>query len=103
MERLTQRIDEHYIARLDRLNGKIVGNQMCMDKLGAIEDLEEQGLLLRLPCKVGTLVYQADCILGIGYIDEHRLKLEDISEFGKTVFLTKDEAKQKSEEMEDKY
>ena len=48
MERLTEKNEEHYIARQDRLNGKIVGNQMCLDKLGEYENLEEQGLLLRL-------------------------------------------------------
>ena len=41
MSRLTERIEEHYIARQDRVNRKIIGNQMCLDKLGEIEDLEE--------------------------------------------------------------
>ena len=49
MERLTEKWDDHFIARTERLNGKIVGNQMCLNKLGELEDLEEQGLLLRLP------------------------------------------------------
>ena len=40
MSRLTERVEEHYIARQDRVNG-IIGNQMCLDKLGEIEDLEE--------------------------------------------------------------
>lgn len=30
----------------------------AMEKLAAYEDAEEQGLLLRLPCKVGDKVYQ---------------------------------------------
>ena len=41
MSRLTEKVEEHYIARQDRVNGKIIGNQMCLDKLGEIEDLEE--------------------------------------------------------------
>lgn len=55
--RLTEKLDEHYIARQDRVNGKIIGNQMCLDKLGELEDAEEQGLLRRLKAKVGDLVY----------------------------------------------
>ena len=31
--------------------------QKAFEKLAAYEDLEEQGLLLRLPCKVGNIVY----------------------------------------------
>lgn len=58
MGRLMEKNDEHYIARQDRVNGKIIGNQMCLDKLGELEDAEEQGLLLRLPCKVGDTVYR---------------------------------------------
>ena len=46
MERLTEKIDDHYIAKQRRLsNGKYAGNQMCLDKLGEPEDLEEHGLL----------------------------------------------------------
>lgn len=32
----------------------------AMEKLAAYEDAEEQGLLLRLPCKVGDTVYLID-------------------------------------------
>ena len=31
--------------------------EQCFNKLAEYEDLEEQGLLLRLPCKVGDTVY----------------------------------------------
>lgn len=30
------------------------------EKLGMYEDLEEQGLLLRLPCGIGTIVYEVE-------------------------------------------
>lgn len=30
----------------------------CIDKLGQLEDLEEQGKLLKLPCAVGDTVYE---------------------------------------------
>lgn len=92
-------------------------------------DLEEQGLLLRLPCKVGDIFY---CIAGesvkrihemevldvnpfgsIYYEDNEIIKIYNIyldgsigylhcrfSDIGKTVFLTKSEAEQKLKEME---
>ena len=57
MERLTEKIEDRYIARLDRLNGKIVGNQMCLNKLGEYENAEEKGLLVKLPCGIGADIY----------------------------------------------
>ena len=36
-----------------------------LDKLATYEDLEEQGLLVRLPCKVGDIVYVDSTILPI--------------------------------------
>ena len=61
-ERLTEKVGEHFIARQERLNGKIVGNQTCLDKLGELEDAEEQGLLIILPCKEGDTLYRiVDC------------------------------------------
>lgn len=98
-------------------------------KLGEYEDLEEQGLLLRLPCKVGDEVWDNDfrkpckyTITGFslgeceGYIDEP-VSLKEVvyyysnysgsitgsfavSELGKTVFLTKAEAEQKLKEIQ---
>lgn len=38
MERLTERIEENYIPRMDRK----IGHKSCMNKLGKLEDLEEQ-------------------------------------------------------------
>ena len=95
-------------------------------KLKDYEDLEEQGLLLKLPCKVGDTVYAycsefgilpyvVDCIV----INEHITfqcssysdpigdcpsecldEIEpDITDFGKTVFLTQSEAEEKLKEM----
>lgn len=55
MERLTEKskvLDDY------RLKDSSVDNcQEAINKLGKYEDLEEQGLLLRLPCKVGYTVY----------------------------------------------
>jgi hypothetical protein len=72
-----------------------------INRLAELEDLEEQGLLVRLPCKVGTEVYY---ILGIPNktpcaIDKCVFKLSDINKIGKTLFLTREEAEKKLEEM----
>ena len=100
-----------------------------IERLTEYEDAEEQGLLLRLPCKVGDTVWDNDygkpCAYtitgfsfgtGEDYIDEP-VSLREVvcyysnysgsitgsfavSEIGKTLFLTKEEAEQKLKEME---
>lgn len=72
------------------------------ERLKAYEDAEEQGLLLRLPCKVGDTVYS---VVEDGLqIFELKFSLDfyvrRMSDFGKTVFLTKEEAEQALAEME---
>ena len=93
------------------------GNGSPTEKLAAYEDAEEQGLLLRLPCPIGTTVYNTtwwDCVQEKVKVDgktfyrtvhKHKVSkstfsLLDIYDFGKTVFLTKSEAEQKLKEME---
>ena len=97
-------------------------------KLAEYEDLEAQGLLLRLPCKVGNTIY-VNGILGVGEAEEYKVIRVDYhsnlatkrsefyieallvsdpensigfydKEIGKTVFLTQAEAEQKLKEME---
>nr|DAW51095.1 MAG TPA: hypothetical protein [Caudoviricetes sp.] len=92
----------------------------AIEKLATYEDLEEQGLLVRLPCKVGDIVY----VPTKNFISELRIimiavnmygayfrwmlnsgiypKLDGFSrsELGKTVFLTREEAVNKLEELE---
>jgi hypothetical protein len=51
MERLTEWTGEKWIGRQERLNGKIVGNRMCMERLAAYEDTE------LTPDEVETLKY----------------------------------------------
>jgi hypothetical protein len=70
-------------------------------KLAEYEQLEEQGLLVRLPCKVGTEVYY---ILGIPNktpcaIDKCVFKLSDIDKIGESLFLTHKETEKKLEEL----
>ena len=86
-------------------------------KLQEYEDLEEQGLLLKLPCKIGDTIYyiEDNCICEIvikriTIIDIRKEKEGlffrinytvdyELSDFGKTVFLTKEEAEQELKEL----
>ena len=95
--------------------------QRAFNKLAEYEDLEEKGLLLKLPCKVGDTVYAITrnfiseyrirnficydngniffdwkCIKGI-YKNVKGFHIDDI---GKTVFLTKEEAEQELKRLE---
>ena len=86
------------------------------EKLGKYEDLEEQGRLVKLPCKIGTEVYDITwwdnvqekvVVKGKAYyrtVHKHKItKLpftySDIDDFGKTVFLTKSEAEAKLKKL----
>lgn len=55
MERLTERVYDGLI--IIKQDSGDEGNYKAADKLATYEDLEEQGLLVRLPCKVGDDVY----------------------------------------------
>ena len=98
----------------------------AINKLADYEDAEEQGLLLRLPCKVGDKVYtvdyyyDCDCDYECIEIDsykceedlpcEHQYKVYRVKEIkfqeqmlvvvGKSVFLTQEEAEQKLASMQ---
>ena len=142
MERLTEKIGNTNCVKGCGSNCKY-GFQHCrtedwencktiddvIDKLADYEDLEEQGRLVILPCKVGDTVWDNDCgrpcaytitAFSFGeceeYICEPVTTKEVVfyyanssgsitgsfaeSEIGKTVFLTKSEAEQKLKEME---
>jgi hypothetical protein len=102
----------------------------AVEKLAHYEDLEEQGLLLELPCKVGDTVYMIQrrytkCSKHQEYRDEYNCQgCEELvcdshiehyiqplnsapidwivkmdNQFGKTVFLTKEEAESKLAEL----
>ena len=102
--------------------GQLNISSMCkdilpkMEQLKAYEDAEEQGLLLRLPCKVGDKVWQATsevhkyivtciAIRGDGVIINTQNYETGIGfsfnakRIGQRYFLTKEEAEQKLEEM----
>lgn len=101
-----------------------------LEELKSYKEAEEQGLLVRLPCKVGDTVWDNDFgypesyeikAFSYGYCDsyvEPDIGIEDeiifyyensdgsitgafpISEIGKTVFLTREETEKKLEEMQ---
>lgn len=73
-----------------------------LEELKSYKEAEEQGLLVRLPCKVGTEVYY---ILGIPNktpctIDKCVFELSDIDKIGESLFLTREEAEKKLEEIQ---
>lgn len=80
-------------------------------KLAEYEQLEEQGLLVRLPCPLGTTVYgicgtdiRKDVVDGIEYGGNGRYCIWSdkggwLGELGDLVFLTREEAEKKLEEM----
>ena len=86
-------------------------------KLTEYEDLEEKGLMVRLPVPIGTTVYEFEPLNKIvkGCTTRTVIKytvyddsiwfnfadgyMKDIKDFGKTVFLTREAAEQKLKEM----
>lgn len=96
MERLTER-EPYWLGEEFWTSAKEPDDEeidKVYEKLKQYEDLEEQGLLLRIPCKLGDTVY---CIMtGLSYKNPSIFKMkfgyELIKHFGKRVFLTKEEA-----------
>ena len=77
-------------------------NQQLIDKLAYYEDLEEQGRLIKLPCKVGDTVYHVVLgrIVEVSNVDLFFLLLSVVeNRFNNSVFLTKSEAEAKLEEL----
>lgn len=92
--------------------------QQAFKKLATYEDLEEQGLLVRLPVKIETELFQpcadrksiirsivinntiTDDDIYIGIVDERGNERHySKKSIGKTVFLTREEAENKLKEM----
>ena len=72
-------------------------------KLKEYEDLEEQGRLISLPCKVGDTVYHVvqGRIVEVSNVDLFFLLLSVAeNRFNNSVFLTQAEAEQKLKKME---
>lgn len=136
MERLTKTISCQDEARLYDISNELFGlnisradkTRMILEKLAEYEDLEEQGRLIKLPCKVGDTVWDNDygrpCAYTITafsfgeceeYICEPVTTKEVVfyytnssgsitgsfaeSEIGKSVFLNQSEAEEKLKEL----
>ena len=140
MDRLTNHFDfcEQFNCKIFKDLGRkycvnkfkdICHDKKVYDKLREYEDLEEQGLLLKLPCKVGTVAYLIDhnfvrmerkpikCIIDEFTVDRYndcyavlngaekfymmrRFRAINIKQFGETIFLTKEEAEKALERLE---
>ena len=117
MERLTEWKDDKKLLAKTKFSGDF-GSANVLNRLTEYEDLEEQGLLLRLPCKVGDVIYEIHPLTG--KITQRKIKsivvcnCPDLTimyksgydysnvqdDFGKTVFLTQAEAEQRLKEIE---
>ena len=105
MDRLSERW--MYYCGLLAVHGVPVDD---MKHIQNLIDAEEQGLLLRLPCKVGDTVWEISRYLTFGEcgdkadvwhrIDQQNFTLSMLGYYGKTVFLTKEEAEQALARME---
>lgn len=159
MERLTLDNAIKYIkevARKNRINkekntiiipNSFISSNDCADKYGQVakwleelksyKDLEEQGLLVRLPCKVGDMVWVVTSPINVFGYDEYdgdaeyevyESFLSSVSyyasgeqfriyakvtnsfivayfrecDFGESIFLTREDAEKKLEEMKNK-
>lgn len=140
MERLTHRLNNNKIVAIKGSGCNWSANSfdcqisegrkrlgVALEKLAEYEDLEEQGLLVRLPVAIGTKVYIIssflDCIYNYDNCKvtqkwkceedipcEYEKKLYCVKEIefyltlkdaiGKTIFLTREEAEKKLEELE---
>jgi hypothetical protein len=131
MERLTKTYSDGTHGASDSLpcgRNSYDYKRLLIEKLGKYEDLEEQSRLIKLPCKVGDIVWDNDygrpCAYTITafsfgeceeYICEPVTAKEAVfyyanssgsitgsfagSEIGKSVFLTKSEAETKLKEL----
>lgn len=122
MERLTEWKYCKKLLAKTKFRGDF-GSANVLNRLAEYEDLEEQGLLLRLPCKVGSTLYQPISnrqineykVIGLCfditrnefmYEVAYQIGLEwykttcDFDRINKTVFLTQEEAEHKLKEME---
>ena len=116
MERLTERernVDGTGVAKEEITDGLLKPfADKILTKLAVYEDLEEQGLLVRLPCKVGDTMY--DIVGKPLRIVEHKVDAFHIDKKGfhlqiingvlekkqeAKVYFSREEAKKKLEEM----
>ena len=116
-ERLTCLDSEGIVstAQYGKLRSERYGTQQCLEKLYEYENLEDDGRLIGLPCKVGDTVYEIIEETGpkhyfyiSGYtvqdISTHQIRYADdwfdLKEFENNIFFSRKEAEAKLKEME---
>lgn len=132
MERLTKTYSDGTHGASDSLpcgENSYDYKNLLIEKLGKYEDLEEQDILVKLPCKVGDIVYcifnrYTKCTFSNEEFDECNCQgceyecdskkenyvqdmraysldwiVTNLKKFGKTVFLTREEAEAKLKEL----
>lgn len=124
MERLTRRLNNNKIVAIKgnscnysvrsfdcQISEERKRLRTALEKLADYEDLEEQGLLVRLPCPIGTTVWdicgmdiRENVLSGIECGKDGKQFLwanhdEWLGELNDLVFLTREEAVNKLEEM----
>ena len=112
-----QGIETDYRKEIYRLRDEV-------EKLHDDKEIEEKQLLVKLPCKVGDIVYELDLpeygviickVIGFHYVFELTFYVNvieghgkgssyefSISEIGERVFLVKEDAENKLRELEEK-
>ena len=119
MERLTRWIDyEGKRQAVPDWQAFPDGHSKCCNKLAELEDLEEQGRLLRLPCRPNDIVYRINkevrepIIRMVLFDNSYALEVTDkygkhllfmADDIGKTLYITYEEAQAKLAEMEESY
>lgn len=117
--------DEGMTIRQLAIHGRWEELDQIAEKLANLEQMEEQGMLVRLPCKAGdtvyTLSYMYDCKNDYDckvfqkwkceenipceyekkeyYVKKSQFCLSMLESLGRTVFLTREEAEKALEEM----
>lgn len=95
-------------------DGRYKALEEIAERLANREQAEEQGLLLRLPCKVGSNIYRITddgvevAVCREMTVADKEMYIESVTlcdwisfdEIGKSVFLTREEAEAKLKEME---
>lgn len=121
MERLTERDEFGNASIIGVDNMKLEYDVGCdvydkltdaMEKLAEYEDLEERGKLLKLPCAVGNMTYHVSKLFGITDAIVIRIEVDSdgfwvitssgthsFDDFGKTVFLIREEAEAALKEL----
>lgn len=117
MERLTNRegdgLNCSFVKRcIMSIEGVDVADEL-LKKLSYYENAEEGGRLLILPCAIGTPIFEifkANIYNGLGVLSETVIQIEEhdfslewcgrLDDFGKTIFLNREDAEQRKMKME---